>query len=89
MNKTKINYFVDFIGLVAFLVVATTGFWRWLFLPSGGVGRGVDPSIVDFRRTLILWHDWGSVVLTIVIILHFVLHWKWIVCMTKTFFGKK
>ena len=35
-------------------------------------------------------HDWSGLIMGILVLVHIVLHWKWIVSMTKSFFkGKK
>ncbi|BFT94116.1 MAG: hypothetical protein MNSN_05290 [Minisyncoccus archaeiphilus] len=35
MNKLKINYLVDFIAFISFLVTSVTGLIIFIFLPSG------------------------------------------------------
>ena len=89
INKAKINFIVDSFGLVAFLIVAITGFWRWWFLPSGGAGRGVAYEVVELRQSVVLWHDYSGLVLTVIVVIHLLLHWNWIVCMVKSFFNNR
>lgn len=86
INKAKINFIVDALGLFAFMVVAITGFWRWWFLPDGGSGRGVAYELIELRRLVVLWHNYSGLVLTVVVVVHLLLHWNWIVCMVKSFF---
>lgn len=88
MQKIKVNLIVDIIGFVSFLVVAVTGFWRWLFVPSGGIGRGIPADIIELRQSLELWHDWSAVVLTVVVVIHILLHLRWIGAAFKSFFTK-
>jgi hypothetical protein len=40
----------------------------------------------------LLWkdlHDWGGIVMLAGVFLHLILHWKWIVCMTRNVFKKR
>jgi len=43
---------------------------------------------LEFRFTGLTIHEWLGVVLGIVFIIHIILHWSWIVSITKTFFRK-
>lgn len=42
----------------------------------------------EAHLTGIAWHEWLSIALTLVILLHLVLHWDWIVQVGKRFFHK-
>jgi cytochrome b subunit of formate dehydrogenase len=86
-NKARINYFVDIIIAVSFVLVAVSGMILF-FGGSGGYQGGRNPhygsEILGFSR--LLWkdlHDWGGIVMLGGVFLHLVLHWKWIVCMTR------
>ena len=76
MNKLKLNYFVDIGMAIAFVIVAVTGILK---LPALGGGT----------RDFMLLHDWSGVVLAVFVLLHLILHWNWIVCMTKSCIFKK
>lgn len=82
MEKIKINYFVD-IGMGAcFLISAVTGIIKFPLL------------ITFFRyripmRTISFLHDWSSVFLVVLVLVHLILHWKWLVAMTKNFLRKE
>ena len=75
MNRPKLNYFVDIGMAISFVIVAVTGILK---LPALG-GR---------TRDYMLLHDWAGVVLAVFVLLHLILHWNWIICMTKGFFNK-
>jgi len=75
MNRPKLNYFVDIGMAISFVIVAVTGILK---LPALG-GR---------TRDYMLLHDWAGVVLAVFVLLHLILHWNWIICMTKSFFQK-
>ena len=70
------------------LLQAVSGFILWLVLPRGGGYRGgrgltTEASFLWTRETWITLHDWVGVALVVVVLLHLVLHWHWIVYMTK------
>jgi len=70
MNKAKLNYFVGLGMAVSFAIVAVTGILK---LPV--FGR---------QRDFMLLHDWAGIVLAAFVLLHLILHWNWIKCMTKS-----
>jgi hypothetical protein len=90
MNKSKIDYFVDMIALVSFLVTAITGLVIMIFLPPSEGRGGVHNYLFGYGR-----HDWGAihdlagVIMIIAVLIHLVLHWRWIVNMTKGLFKKE
>ncbi|HIE38972.1 MAG TPA: DUF4405 domain-containing protein [Anaerolineae bacterium] len=87
MNKTKLNYALDWVIALAFLLPTSTGLVLWL-AGSGGYRGGRNP---DFQAQVLgisrwTWSDlhiWVSLVLGVGVVVHFLLHWDWIVCMTK------
>lgn len=89
MNKLKINYFVDIIAFVSFLITAITGITIFIFLPTGESRGGVHSTLFGYGRHD--WgaiHDWAGIVMTIAALIHIVLHWNWIVATTKNFLKK-
>jgi hypothetical protein len=71
--------------LLSFLAVVVTGIGKFpillrflakngVYLPSSGI-------------TLI--HTWGGVAMTALILVHLVLHWKWVVSVTRRFLAGK
>jgi cytochrome b subunit of formate dehydrogenase len=87
MSKTKLNYMLDAVIALAFILSALTGI-VFLFAGSGGYQGGRNP---DFRTEVLgisrgVWsdlHTWVSLVMIAGVVIHLVLHWHWIVCMTK------
>jgi hypothetical protein len=88
LSKAMTHYMVDGGILFGFLGSMITGFVLWVVLPSGGYqgGRGV----VDASRVFILgresWqmmHNWLSLSMVAGVFLHLVLHWNWLICMTR------
>jgi hypothetical protein len=87
MNKARLNYLLDAMIGLAFVVSSATGM-AFLLMGSGGYQGGRNP---DFGTALLglsrqTWsdlHTWASLVMIAGVVVHFLLHWKWIVCITK------
>jgi len=76
MVSLKTNYWLD-IGMgISFIFLAVTGIMKL----DGG-----------FRswHTLSEIHDWSGIILCCFVLLHLILHWRWIVTMTKQAFKRK
>ena len=86
-SKNKLNFWLDIIIFIAFVVTAITGLLLWLALPSG---QGNGPLVLGglTRSEWIDLHVWAGLAMLGGTILHLVLHWRWIVCITQRFFGK-
>jgi len=89
-RKARINFALDSIIAVAFLLSALSGILLYVF-PSGYQG-GRNPNYG--REILFLdghaWsslHTWVSFVMIAGVLVHLVLHWNWIVCMIKNMLG--
>ena len=87
MNKTRLNYMLDAVIGLAFAASAATGV-AFLLMGSGGYQGGRNPnfatSLLGISREA--WsdlHTWASLVMIAGVVVHLVLHWKWIVCVTK------
>jgi len=95
MRKAARNYIVFFIMVLLALFEVVSGFVLWLVLPRGGGGymggRGVaaQATFLWERHTWIDLHNWVAVALVVMVVIHVILHWKWIVYMTKTLGGQK
>ncbi len=94
MRKSAQNYII-FIGLFALgLIEAVSGFILWFALPrGGGYGGRFSGGGAEFwslsRHTWIDIHNWTAIAIVALIIIHLILHWKWIVYMTKKPFQTK
>ena len=85
-KKIRINYIVDFLAFGAFLITAISGFVMLIFLPSG-VKQGRYQEFLGAEKFIwVAIHDWAGIVLTVLVIIHLVLHWRWVVAMSKRFF---
>ena len=89
MDKPKINYLVDSIALISFLVTSITGLIIFIFLPSG-VRQGRLQEFAGITKEV--WnfiHIWSGILMLVLVVVHLILHWNWIVLMTKNIFGNK
>jgi len=84
MKKPTLNYLVDVVITLAFVGSALSGVVflipiDWLAASDGGFPTllGVDFLVWD---TL---HTYSSLLLIAGVLVHFILHWSWIVVMTK------
>jgi len=87
MNKTRLNYLLDAVIGVAFALSAATGV-AFLLMGSGGYQGGRNPNfatalLVLSREAWSDLHTWASLVMVAGVAVHLVLHWKWIVCVTR------
>lgn len=89
LNKQKLNYLVDLALTTLFFGVAGTGFFMYFFIPSG-VPRGRYIVYMGLTKATWVWmHSRAGILMSVVIIIHLILHWKWIVCTTRNFFRKE
>jgi hypothetical protein len=78
MDKVKINYLVDIILLIMFLVVTITGIMK-LPIFKGIVSRSAQLSMV---------HDYSGVLMAVLVLIHLALNWNFLACMTKKYLGR-
>jgi cytochrome b subunit of formate dehydrogenase len=68
------------------LVAALSGIY-FLFVPSGGYQGGRNPwygvTILFSRHTWKDLHTWGGIVMIVVAVVHFAIHWRWVKVMSK------
>lgn len=84
----KLNLAVDGMIGLGFLVTAVSGIY-FLFLPAsynGGRTAGWDPNFLFSRLTWDIIHTWGAVVMILAALVHFAIHWRWVVNVTRRFF---
>ncbi|MGC9394668.1 MAG: DUF4405 domain-containing protein [Anaerolineae bacterium] len=87
MNKVTLNYWVDVLIAVAFIFSAITGL-AFLVMGSGGYQGGRNPQFMTAflgldREQWSDLHTLGSLVMIGGVFMHLVLHWNWIVCVTR------
>ncbi|MFO8056248.1 MAG: DUF4405 domain-containing protein [bacterium] len=90
MKKIWINFWVEAAMFVSMLALGVTGLiMKYALPPLRGQrqGTGLGPE------TLFGWdrHDWGdfhfwlAVILVALLVVHLILHWRWIVCRLREF----
>jgi len=85
MNRTKLNYFID-IGLaISFFICFITGLIKW---PGLIKIIGVSAYKVLHVKNISILHDWSGLIMGLLVLVHLALHWKWLVCVTKSMFKK-
>ena len=92
-SRAKINYWIDVIIAVSFIISLVSGLVLYLG-PSGGYQGGRNPA---YGREILLlshheWselHTWSSIAMAAGAFLHLVWHWKWLVRMTKILITKR
>jgi len=92
-SKARINYVVDLIIAVGFLLTAVSGLVLF-FAGSGGYQGGRNPRYLQEAAFLSRWtwktlHDWGGIAMVAGVLAHLVLHWKWMVCMTRNLLQRR
>ena len=78
------NIFLDALIGISFLICAVSGIF-FLFFPDGGQDA---QSFLIARFAWDMLHTWSGVVMTMAAILHFALHWKWVVNITGKLINK-
>jgi cytochrome b subunit of formate dehydrogenase len=71
---------------VSFIITALSGLIIKFFMPSG-IRQGRLQEFMGIQKGA--WseaHDFFGILLIILVLVHFILHWDWIVCMTKNIF---
>jgi hypothetical protein len=90
MKKWVVHYSLFIILLISGLIQAVSGFLLWLVIPGGHRGfglHGAGTQVLWSRYTWIEIHDWDALALVIIVIIHIILHWKWIFVATKKMLG--
>jgi hypothetical protein len=89
LNRTRSNYLIDLVLMILFFSVAATGLFMYFFIPSG-IPRGGHIVYLGLTKATWVWiHSRAGILIAILIIIHLILHWKWIVYTTRSFFGKR
>ncbi|MCK4808713.1 MAG: DUF4405 domain-containing protein [Candidatus Aenigmarchaeota archaeon] len=84
MDRMKLNFWID-VGLaISFFICFFTGLIKW---PGLVKIIGVSAYKVLHVKNISVLHDWSGLIMGLLIMVHLVLHWKWIVCATKKVFN--
>jgi hypothetical protein len=84
MKRTALNYIIDMGMLLSFIAVLLTGIFKFPILLRMLARRGVYlPS-----NGITLVHEWAGALMAVCILLHLILHWKWVLSLTKRIFSR-
>ena len=88
MRQATRNYVLVVILLLLGIVEVVSGFVLWLVLGvgqgyMGGKGSALEATSLWSRGTWIDMHTVVGVILVVVVVIHLILHRKWILRMTK------
>ena len=96
--KPRTNLVLDTVIFGLFVVIMITGLLVWVVYPSGGPQpggwHGDGPAYartstllgVD-KHTMTDLHSWLGLVMAGLVTVHLAVHWKWITCQVRRFFG--
>ena len=90
MRKVTQNYVLFVLLFCLGLFQAVSGFIMWLAVPhAGGGSRGAGSTATFWSLSRDNWidlHDWVAVALVAMVVLHIVLHWKWLIRVGQNLF---
>jgi cytochrome b subunit of formate dehydrogenase len=76
--KVKTNFWIDILMLIFFIIVSITGLILFTNLGFDGI-RNYDLKLI---------HDYAGIILIIIMAIHFLLHFNWIVSVGRTILKK-
>jgi hypothetical protein len=79
-----LNLIADATIFTGFILAAVSGIY-FLYNPTG---RAADPMFLFSRTTWDVIHQWSGVAMILAAIVHFIIHWRWIVNVTRRLFSK-
>jgi hypothetical protein len=99
MSRNTVNFILDLVSFLNLLGLIFTGsIMRYVLPPgTGGLGRALHGGQGRGINIKELWsmtrHEWGSihfylaVIFVVLMIIHIILHWKWIKSYVKSVFN--
>ena len=84
--QTRKNWGIDCAVFVGAVIAGLTGIY-FLFVTSGGYNGGrnafYNVTILFGRETWEEFHLWGGLLMILAVAVHFLIHWRWVVSMTR------
>jgi hypothetical protein len=89
-KQARINFTLNSLLLLAFVLVNISGLVAWLALGQGGYRGGRNPgyNATPIGMTRHQWNDlhlWSGMAIVAILLIHVALHWKWIVCTARRY----
>lgn len=85
--RARYNLWLNTVTALSFFVCAASGLY-FLFAGGSEGGRAAEPMFLFSRTTWDLIHTWSGVVIIVAASLHFAIHWRWVVNVTKKVFTR-
>ena len=89
-RQARLNFTLNSLMFVAFVLVNLSGLVVWLALGHGGYQGGRNPGFnaSPMGLTRHQWNDlhlWAGLSIIAILIIHIALHWKWVVCTVRRY----
>ena len=85
IKRNLILYIIDILLLILIILSFITGIIKF-----PGLFRFIGIEYLYFPfNTISTIHDWSGLLMGVLIFIHLILHWKWIVLMTKKIILKR
>ena len=79
IKRNTVLYLIDLFLLILICVSFITGLIKF-----PGLLRNIGIDYLNFPfHSISVIHDWSGLIIGILIFIHLILHWKWMVSMTK------
>lgn len=82
MKKSDLNYIINVLAFFAIIIVGVTGILKF---PNLAQFLGIHPLPIWLHPI----HDWAGLSLALLMLLHIILHWRWLISMTRYKLKKK
>jgi preprotein translocase subunit SecY len=84
-SRGRFNLWTNIIVAISFLVTALSGVY-FLFFPGGRDAS--NPQLLFKHQVWDLLHTWGAVILILAAVVHFVIHWNWVVKVSRNLLSR-
>ena len=89
-RQARLNFSLNILLFVAFVLVSLSGLLVWLVLPGGGYRGGRNPffNATWLGLTRHDWnelHLWAGLAMIVIIAVHLALHWRWLICAARRY----
>ncbi len=90
IRRITANILCDLAALISFIPMVVSGLVLYLYWPTGsrGFAGGRNPSFVSdvlglSHENWVLIHDWSSLFFAILVVIHLILHYRFLCSMKK------
>jgi len=80
----KLNVAIDALVAISFVVTTVSGLY-FLLVPAEGRNAAAAPAILFSSTMWDLIHTWAGVIMIGAVVVHFWIHWRWVVNVTSRF----